>query len=104
LIRINSTKSPFLGNRLFKYFNFKGLEDFEESSKDAFVDWLVKAANGAFPDFKEFHIAGALDSIKKLAYSKRIQKEDMIIFYWKSEYVRIRKKLRSCIKTNWRRK
>ena len=93
LLQIARNDTPFLGSRLLKYLNHRGLESLTDDSYEALTGWLAHAAN----DFKgggwnDRHISGVKGHVKKLRERGLVRREDLIFFInkWK-EIVRERR-------------
>ena len=86
LLQIARNDTPFLGSRLLKYLNHRGLEGLTEDSYESLTGWLAHAAN----DFKEGgweekHICGVKGHVKKLRDRGLVRREDLVFFIskWK---------------------
>ena len=86
LLQIGRNDTPFLGGRLLKYLNHRGLEGLTDDSYEALTGWLAHAAG----DFKEGgwdenHISGVKGHVKKLRARGLVGREDLIFFIskWK---------------------
>ena len=86
LLQIGRNDSPFLGGRLLKYLNHRGLEGLTDDSYEALTGWLAHAG----VDFKEggwdkHHISGVEGHVKKLRARGLVGREDLIFFIskWK---------------------
>lgn len=84
LLRIGRNDTPFLGSRLLKYLEHRGLEGITDDSYEQLTGWLAHAAN----DFKEggwspMHISGAQGHVKRLRDRGLVKREDLIFFIGK---------------------
>ena len=86
LLRIARNDTPFLGGRLLKYLEHRGLEGLTEDSYEKLTGWLAHAAN----DFNENgwnkdHIGGVQGHVKRLKDRGLVKREDLIFFIskWK---------------------
>lgn len=88
LLRIGRNDTPFLGSRLLKYLNHRGLDGLTEDSYEMLTGWLAHAAS----DFKEGgwspqHVSGAQGHIKRLRERGLVKREDLIFFIGKWKQV-----------------
>lgn len=84
LLRIGRNDTPFLGGRLLKYLEHRGLEGLTDDSYEMLTGWLAHAAG----DFREGgwtprHIHGAEGHIKRLRERGLVKREDLIFFIGK---------------------
>jgi hypothetical protein len=86
LIRIAHNNTPFLGSRILKYLEHRGLEGLTQDSYEKLHGWFAYACN----DFAEGgwsarHIAGVQGHVKKLREKGLVRREDLIFFLnkWK---------------------
>jgi len=86
LIRIAHNNTPFLGSRILKYLEHRGLEGLTQDSYEKLHGWFAYACN----DFAEGgwsarHIAGVQGNVKKLREKGLVRREDLIFFLnkWK---------------------
>ena len=86
LIRIAHNSTPFLGSRILKYLEHRGLEGLTQDSYEKLHGWFAYACN----DFAEGgwsprHIAGVQGNVKKLREKGLVRREDLIFFLnkWK---------------------
>jgi len=86
LLRVGRNDTPFLGGRILKYLNYRGLEGLTEDSYEVLTGWFAHAAN----DFKEgdwqrVHLTGICGHVKALRRMGLVRREDLIFFIskWK---------------------
>lgn len=86
LIRISHNNTPFLGSRVLKYLEDRGLTGLTDDSYEKLHGWFAYASN----DFKEGgwssnHITGVQGHVKKLRERGLVRREDLIFFLskWK---------------------
>lgn len=86
LIRIAHNNTPFLGSRILKYLEHRGLEGLTQDSYEKLHGWFAYAGN----DFAEGswdarHIVGVRNHVKKLRQRGLVRREDLIFFLnkWK---------------------
>ena len=81
LIRVCHGNTPFLGSRILKYLEHRGLDGLTEDSNEMLTGWFAHACK----DFNERkwepgHINGSQGHIKRL-YEKNLMKRDHLIFF-----------------------
>jgi len=90
LLGIAHSNTPFLGCRILKYLEFRGLTGLTDDSYEKLQEWFAQVGN----DFKgerwtSPHISGVQGHVKRLRAAGLVRREDLIFFLnkWK-EFVR----------------
>lgn len=88
LLQLGRIDTPFLGGRLLKYLEHRGLDGLTDDSYEKLTSWLAQAAN----DFNEtgaaaMHIVGAQGHVKRLRERGLVKREDLIFFIGKWKQV-----------------
>lgn len=86
LLGIAHNNTPFLGCRILKYLEFRGLTGLTDDSYEKLQGWFAHAGN----DFKggewnSNHISGVQGHVKRLRAAGLVRREDLIFFFnkWK---------------------
>ena len=87
LIRIAHGDAPFLGSRILKYLEHRGMEGLTDDSYEKLHGWFIHAGNDFTEGgWSERHIAGVQGHVKKLHKRGLVRREDLIFFLnkWKT--------------------
>lgn len=86
LLGIAHNNTPFLGCRILKYLEFRGLTGLTDDSYEKLQGWFAHAGN----DFKgggwdSNHVSGVQGHVKRLRAAGLVRREDLIFFFnkWK---------------------
>jgi hypothetical protein len=84
LLKICNAKSPFLGSRILKYLNFRGVSGITPDSREMLTEWLLLAMNQRFEGYAESkHLDGVESAVKRLRQAGMVSQEELIFFIGK---------------------
>ena len=83
LLKVVNSNSPFLGSRIVKYIENRGMKGITPDSIPMLSDWIYRTAVTDFPGYSETHMGGFHSAIKNLNTAKMLDPAFLTLFLGK---------------------